>query len=100
VPQDPAAPSRPDRPEEARALEHGSSGSTADLAVEGRPNLDDRFMDVPYARPCEPIGDGEVIDQLAEKKAVVGDDQEALTDEGVEESFPASDPPSFQPRRT
>jgi hypothetical protein len=80
--------------DERRALEHGSSGSTADLAVEGRPRLQDRFIDAPYARPAEPLEDGETVDQLAEKKAVTGDAQEALIDESVEESFPASDPPS------
>jgi hypothetical protein len=33
-------------------------------------------------------------DQLADKEAVSEDRQEALLDEGVEESFPASDPVS------
>jgi hypothetical protein len=89
-----ARPERAEGREQARALEHGSSGSTADLAVEGRPRLDDRFVDAPYARPAEPIAEGEKVDQLAEKKAVVGDAHEALIDEAVEESFPASDPPS------
>jgi hypothetical protein len=54
--------------------------------------------DVPYARPAEPIPKGETVDQLAERKREVGDDVEALIDETVEESFPASDPPSFQPQ--
>jgi hypothetical protein len=85
-----------EREDERRALEHGSSGSTADLAVEGRPRLADRFIDAPYARAAEPLPDGERLDQLAEKKAVVGDDAEALLDEAIEESFPASDPPSSQ----
>jgi hypothetical protein len=90
------APSGPERKieDERRAMEHGSSGSTADLAVEGKPRLEDRFVDAPYARPAEPLPDGQPLDQLAEKKAVVGDAQEALIDEAVEESFPASDPPS------
>ena len=74
-----------------------ASGSTADLAVEGKPRLEDRFVDTPYARPAEPLADGETVDQLAEKKAVTGDAHEALVDEAVEESFPASDPPSVSP---
>jgi hypothetical protein len=80
--------------DERRALEHGSSGSAADLAVEGRPRLQDRFIDAPYARPAAPLEEGKPVDQLAEKKAVTGDAQEALIDESVEETFPASDPPS------
>lgn len=74
-----------------------ASGSTADLAVEGKPRLADRLVDAPYARPAEPLADGETVDQLAEKKAVTGDAHEAMIDEAVEESFPASDPPSVNP---
>lgn len=92
-----AAPEGRKPENERRALEHGSSGAAADVAVDGRPKLQDRFVDAPYARPAEPIGDA-AIDQLAEKKAVTGDAREALIDEAVEESFPASDPPSFQAR--
>lgn len=83
--------------DERRALEHGSGGSAADVAVDGRPRLEDRFVDAPYARPAAPVPDGAPVDQLAEKKQVVGDAREALIDEAVEESFPASDPPSVRP---
>jgi hypothetical protein len=93
VTTDPSDPTRSPE-DERRALEHGSSGSTADLAVEGRPRLQDRFIDAPYARPAAPLEEGKPVDQLAEKKAVTGDAQEALIDESVEETFPASDPPS------
>lgn len=96
--QDPTTHPHRDPKAERRAHEHGSSGSTADLAVDGRPRLEDRFVDTPYARPAEPIPEGKPLDQLAEKKQVVGDAREALIDEAVEETFPASDPPSFQPR--
>jgi hypothetical protein len=93
VTDDPTTP-KPSAKDERRAHEHGCSGSTAKSAVEGRPRLEDRFIDAPYARPAPPIREGETVDQLAEKKAVVGDAREALIDEAVEETFPASDPPS------
>jgi len=89
MPADPTAPRRT-VPAESRA--------TADLAVEGRPNLKDSAVDAPYSRPAPPLEDGRRLDQLAEKKEAVGDADEALIDEAVEESFPASDPPSITPR--
>lgn len=82
-----------------RSFEHGSSGATADRAVNGRRHPEDAGVDSPYARPAVPLADGEKPDQLAEKKAAVGDDFEAGLDEAMEESFPASDPPSYSPRR-
>jgi hypothetical protein len=96
MPQDHAGGPEPDARAKAarRALEDGSAASTADFAVEGRPKLEDRFVDAPYARPAPRLADGEKPDQLAEKKRVTGDAREALIDEAVEESFPASDPPS------
>jgi len=48
----------------------------------------------PYARPAEPLADNEAHDQLAEREENSEDRQEALIDESLEESFPASDPPS------
>lgn len=77
-----------------RAFEHGSSGATADSAVEGKVKLEDRFVDAPHARRVEPLADGEKPDQLADKKDEAESRQEALVDEAVEESFPSSDPPS------
>ena len=82
---------RPDKSED-RPLTHGSSGSTADMAVEGRPNLEDRHIETPYARKVEPLAEGEKPDQLAEKTREAENRQEALLDEAVEESFPGSDP--------
>lgn len=82
-----------------RAFEHVSSGSTADLAVEGRPDLAGRSADQPYARRAEPLAPDEKPDQLAAKVERAESREEARIDEGSEESFPASDPPSFQPSR-
>jgi hypothetical protein len=78
--------------QEARAFSHGSSGSTADMAVEGTPRPEDRHIDVPHAREAEPLAEGEKHDQLADKEAGCEDRQEALLDEAIEETFPGSDP--------
>ncbi len=79
-----------------RAFTHGSGGAAADAAVEGRPNLEDRHIEQPHARTVEPLAPGEKHDQLADKEAQAEDRQEALLDEGLEESFPSSDPPSVK----
>lgn len=51
--------------------------------------------EAPHARPAKrTLADGETPDQLKKKDAE--NRQEALIDEGVEESFPASDPPSVK----
>jgi hypothetical protein len=78
--------------EAARAFSHGSSGSTADMAVEGFPKPEDRHIDVPHSREVEPLPHGEKHDQLADKKAQAESHQEALLDEAIEETFPGSDP--------
>ncbi len=79
-----------------RAFTHGSGGAAADTAVEGRPNLEDRHIEQPHARAVKPLAHGEKHDQLADKEAQAEDRQEALLDEGLEESFPSSDPPSVK----
>lgn len=76
------------------AFEHGSSGSTADLAVEGEPRLKDRFWDTPASRRVAPLEPGEKPDQLAEKVRHAENRDEARLDEAVEETFPGSDPVS------
>jgi len=48
----------------------------------------------PHARPAEPLAEGEAHDQLAHHEKKAEDRQEALLDESLDESFPASDPPS------
>lgn len=79
-----------------RAFTHGSGGAAADAAVEGRPALGERHVEQPHSRPAEPLVDGQKHDQLADKEAEAEDRQEALLDEGLEESFPSSDPPSVK----
>ena len=54
----------------------------------------DKEIDAPHARRVEPKGDDEKHDHLADKEAEAEDRQEALVDEGIEETFPASDPVS------
>jgi hypothetical protein len=78
--------------EAERAFSHGSSGSTADMAVEGVCKPEDRHIDVPHAREAKRLPEGEKHDQLAEKKARAESHQEALLDEAIEETFPGSDP--------
>ena len=48
----------------------------------------------PIARPAEPLGKDKTHDQLTERADPDHDRQEALVDESLDESFPASDPPS------
>jgi hypothetical protein len=85
-------PQKTTEDQEHRAFAHGSSSSTADMAVEGVPKHEDRHIHVPHAREVEPLSDTEKHDQLADKKAMAEDDQEALLDEALEETFPGSDP--------
>ncbi|HVK40850.1 MAG TPA: hypothetical protein VM471_00100 [Phenylobacterium sp.] len=80
---------------EERPIIAGSGGAAADAAVEGRPHGDHR-SDAPHSRPIKPLGEDEKPDQLAEKEKHAEDRQEALLDEGLEESFPSSDPVSVK----
>jgi hypothetical protein len=76
-----------------RAFTHGSGGAAADMAVEGACRPEDRHIEVPHARPADkPLVHDEKHDHLAEKKAKAENDQEALLDEALEETFPGSDP--------
>ena len=56
-----------------------------------------RKLDAPHAKPATtPLEDHEKPDQLAHKADQSEDRQEALIDEGLEETFPASDPVSVK----
>lgn len=58
----------------------------------GKPRDADNDPDTPHARPADRLHGKP--DQLNEKHSDAEDRQEALLDEGVEETFPASDPVS------
>lgn len=58
----------------------------------GKPRDADNDPETPHARKAERL-EGKP-DQLNEKHGDAEDRQEALIDEGVEETFPASDPVS------
>lgn len=73
---------------EDRSFERGAP-ATSDAAPTSRPTDADRSSDAPYAQPAE---DGSTDDLLADKLRDAENRQEALVDEAVEETFPASDP--------
>lgn len=65
------------------------------IAPEGvRP--EDHAVHTPHARDAEPLEEDEKFDQLADKEKAAESRQEALLDEGLEESFPGSDPVSVK----
>jgi hypothetical protein len=82
--------------DEERSFECGSGGSMADAAVESSPEKAHHGNKAPHTRPAEPVPHHEKPDQLAKKEEAAEDRQEALLDEGVEETFPASDPVSVK----
>jgi hypothetical protein len=83
--------------ESGRHFTHGTSAATADMAADGKVRHEDKAFDAPHAREAEtPLVDGEKHDQLAEKVECSENRQEALLDEGLEESFPGSDPVSIK----
>jgi len=68
-----------------------SAGAQAADAAPGAVCDADMDPNTPHARRAEPLQEGEKPDQL---QKTAEDRQEALIDEGVEETFPASDPVS------
>jgi hypothetical protein len=80
-----------------RHFTHGTAASTADCAVDSKVRAEDRSITGPHARPAKrPLKAGEKHDQLARKLGSAESRQEALLDEGLEESFPSSDPVSVK----
>jgi hypothetical protein len=79
-----------------RHFTHGTGAATADAAAEASVRPEDRYINAPPARKARPLKPGEKHDQLAEKEASTKDRQEALLDEGIEETFPGSDPVSVK----
>jgi hypothetical protein len=82
--------------DEKRHFTHGTAASTADMASEAEVKPEDRHIDAPHAREAKPLPKDGKHDQLAEKEAATEDRQEALLDEGLEETFPGSDPVSVK----
>ena len=91
------------RQEESAPGVMGDWSQAQDLGQPGHPedrvsetDVKDAFQkeDTPSSRLVEPTPEGEKHDQLAEHVDLAEDRQEALIDESLEESFPASDPPS------
>ncbi len=89
----PAAERNPRHPEQRSFLEKGAGASNASAAAGGSPSPDLGDENAPHARPADhSLRSEEKPDQLSGQQAE--DRQEALIDESVEESFPASDPPT------
>jgi len=78
-----------------QGVERTSGGANADAAVTGSPTDRDRDPGAAPAQRAEPLGESK-HDQLASREDAAEDRQEALVDEGVEETFPASDPVSVK----
>lgn len=78
----------------SQAQDLGQPGHPEDRVSES--DVKDAFQkqDTPTSRTVEPVPEGEKHDQLSEHLDQAEDRQEALIDESLEESFPASDPPS------
>ena len=79
-----------------RSIIAGSGAAAADAAVEGRPQMGDHRSDAPHARPAKRLGENKKPGQMADKEKRAEGRQEALLDEGLEESFPGSDPVSVK----
>lgn len=80
----------------SQAQDLGQPGHPEDRVSEADVKGAFQKEDTPASRPAEPMPEGQKHDQLAEHVNLAEDRQEALLDEGLEESFPASDPVSVK----
>lgn len=88
---------QPTTDSDQRHFTHGTAASTADMASEAKVRPEDRHIDAPHSREAKrPLAENEKHDQLAAKVEKSESRQEALLDEGLEESFPGSDPVSVK----
>jgi hypothetical protein len=78
----------------SQAQDLGQPGHPEDRVSETEVKEAFQTPDTPTSRKVEPLPEGEKPDHLAEHVDQAEDRQEALIDESLEESFPASDPPS------
>lgn len=80
----------------SQAQDLGQTGHPEDRVSEA--DLKEAFQkeDTPTSRVVEPLPEGEKHDHLTDHVDRAEDRQEALLDEGLEESFPASDPVSVK----
>jgi len=78
----------------SQAQDLGQPGHPEDRVTETE--VKDAFQTevTPATRHVEPLPEGEKHDQLAEHVDQAENRQEALINESLDESFPASDPPS------
>jgi len=77
----------------SQAQDLGQPGHPEDRVSEADVKEAFQKEDTPTTRMVEPVPEGEKYDQLAKHVDLAEDRQEALIDESLEESFPASDPP-------
>jgi hypothetical protein len=78
----------------SQAQDLGQPGHPEDRVSETDVKEAFQTEETPTSRAVEPPPEGEKHDQLADHLEAAEDRQEALIDESLEESFPASDPPS------
>jgi hypothetical protein len=78
----------------SQAQDLGQPGHPEDRVSETDVKEAFQTENTPTSRSVQPPPEGEKHDQLAEHLEAAEDRQEALIDESLEESFPASDPPS------
>jgi len=78
----------------SQAQDLGQPGHPEDRVSESDVKEAFQTESTPTTRAVEPTAQGETHDHLADHLEKAEDRQEALIDESLEESFPASDPPS------